>query len=200
MNAVTAGKREEFGRRSARVSERQGTPALPEIEVRSACGGHGVFTHTAIAAGARVLEFIGDEVGRAEVARAAAANGHDGYLQVSRDVFLGQSGGADDYVNHSCAPNCYVEFAAGRVWLVALVDIPAGAELYFDYGLTQIDFPFRFNCLCGATSCRGPIGNYDEVPASLMDEYRAKGMVPPHVEAELDARSAPVALNSRARS
>lgn len=160
---------------------------MPEIEVRSACGGHGVFTRSAIAAGARVLEFVGDEVGRAEVTRVAAANGHDGYLQISRDAFLGQSGGADDYVNHSCAPNCYVAFAEGRVWLVALEDIPAGAELYFDYGLTQIDFPFRFNCLCGAARCRGAIGNYDEIPADTLADYRAQRAVPEHVEDLLGA-------------
>lgn len=172
----------------------------PQVEVRASHGGHGVFALESVTAGTRILEFVGPRVGRRVVERAAADGDGDGFLQIGVDEFYALSGGADDFVNHSCAPNTHIESEAGLFYLVASRDIAAGDELYFDYGLTQIAFPFRFNCLCGAASCRGPIGNYDEVPTALMNEYRAKGMVPPHVEAVMDARSPAVALNSRARS
>lgn len=154
--------------------------------MRTVRGGHGVFTQSAIEGRARVLEFVGEQVPRAVVAREAQATGHDGFLQISRDAFLGLSGGADDYVNHSCTPNCFVDFDNGRVWLVALAAIAAGAELYFDYGVTQIDFPFRFYCLCGTSRCRGAIGNYDEIPPETLTVYRAQRVVPGHIEALLD--------------
>lgn len=172
----------------------------PPVEVRASHGGHGVFTLAALAAGTRIMQFVGPRVGREEVERAAAAGTGDGYLQIGLDEFYALSGGADDFVNHSCAPNTHIQNEDGQVYLVASRDIAAQDELHFDYGLTQIDFPFRFRCLCGAAACRGPIGNYDEVPAALMNEYRAKGMVPPHVEALLDARGAARVLNSRSRS
>ena len=162
----------------------------PQVEVRASHGGHGVFVLEPVAAGTRILQFVGPRVGRDEVERAAAAGDGDGYLQIAVDEFYALSGGPDDFVNHSCAPNSHIQGQGGAVYLVASRDIAAGDELYFDYGLTQIAFPFRFSCLCGAAACRGPIGNYDEVPARLMNEYRAKGMVPPHVEAELKARGA----------
>lgn len=162
----------------------------PKVEVRASHGGHGVFAMEAVTAGKRILEFVGPRVGRGEVERAAASGVGDGYLQIGADEFYALSGGPDDFVNHSCAPNTYIHSEAGLFYLVASVDIAAGDELYFDYGVTQIAFPFRFNCLCGAPACRGPIGNYDEIPAALINEYRAKGMVPPHVEAALRADGA----------
>lgn len=158
-----------------------------DIDVRTSCGGRGVFTRTARATGERILEFTGERLVRADVARVAAARGHDGYLQIGPDSFLGLSGGADDYVNHACAPNCYVQFSRHGVYLVALEDIAAGAELFFDYALTQIDFPFRFHCLCGHASCRGEIGNFDEVPAERMHAYRMRRVLPEYIEQALDA-------------
>lgn len=159
----------------------------PQVEVRTSHGGHGVFTRESIEPGVRILEFVGPRVGRDEVERAAAAGLGDGFLQIGVDEFYALSGGADDFVNHSCAPNTHIQSEAGLFYLVASHAIDAGAELYFDYGVTQIAFPFRFNCLCGAAACRGPIGNYDEIPAALLDQYRALGWVPPHVEAALQA-------------
>ena len=170
------------------VSERQMT-RYPQVEVRASHGGHGVFALQPVAAGTRIMEFVGPRVARAEVERAAAAGAGDGYLQVARDEFFALSGGPDDFVNHSCTPNTFIQEAGGAVYLVACRDIGVDEELYFDYGVTQIAFPFRFTCLCGSQACRGPIGNCDEIPPMLLAQYRASGMVPPYVEAALRARA-----------
>ena len=169
------------------VHERQMT-RFPQVEVRPSHGGHGVFALEPVADGTRIMEFVGPRVSRAEVERAAAAGEGDGYLQVAHDEFFALSGGPDDFVNHSCTPNTFVQEASGAVYLAARRDIVVNEELYFDYGVTQIAFPFRFNCLCGAQSCRGPIGNCDEIPLATLAQYRASGMVPPHVEAALRLR------------
>lgn len=159
---------------------------FPTLDIRASCGGHGVFALGPIAAGTRILRFTGERVDREVVAAAAdGGDGHDGFLQIDDDVYLGLSGGADDYVNHSCEPNCYVAVERDGIHLVALTDIAAGAELFFDYGVTQIDFPFRFRCLCGSAACRGEIGNYDEIPPATLARYRARDMIPPHVRLAL---------------
>lgn len=160
---------------------------FPQVEVRSSHGGHGVFALQSVAAGTRVMEFTGPRVRRGEVERAAAAGLGDGFLQIGVDEFFALSGGPDDFVNHACAPNSYIQSEGGIVYLIARRAIVAGEELYFDYGVTQIAFPFRFQCRCGASDCRGPIGNYDEIPDTKLADYRAKGMVPPHIEGELRA-------------
>lgn len=144
-----------------------------------------MFALEPLAVGQRILQFIGPLCGREDVVRAQAAGVGDGFLQIARDQFYALSGGPDDFVNHSCAPNAYIRFDHDGVFLVAREAIDAGAELYFDYGVTQIDFPFRFDCLCGTPRCRGPIGNCDELPAATLAEYRAAGMVPTYIEAEL---------------
>ena len=157
----------------------------PTIEVKESCGGLGVFAVDAIAAGTAVMEFVGERFERAAVECAAAAGGSDGFLQAGLDTFVGLSGSADDFVNHSCRPNCYIQFRGEDIFLIALTAIAAGEELFFDYGVTQVDFPFRFECVCGSAECRGEIGNFDEIPLARLRYYRTHGAVPAHVEALL---------------
>lgn len=158
------------------------------IEIRSAVEGRGVFAVAVIPRGATILTFQGPRHDRPAVERAAAEGAHDGFLQAGTDVFIGLSGGPDDFVNHACEPNCYVRYGVRRTTLRALRRIVAGEELTFDYGLTQIAFPFRFPCRCQAAGCRGEIGDCDEIPADLIEVYRRAGAVPDYVEASLAAR------------
>jgi len=155
------------------------------VQVGPSDGGRGVFALEAFRRGQRILKFGGAPYDRAYVETAAAAGLRDVYLQVARDRFLGPSGGPDDLVNHSCHPNTYVSFDSDGVYLVACAAIAMGEELFFDYGLTQIRFPFRFDCLCGTDRCRGSIGDCHELPAAVLAEYRNAGMVPRHIEDEL---------------
>jgi SET domain-containing protein len=61
-------------------------------------------------------------------------------------------------INHSCAPNCRAEVVRGRIWIVARTDIPAGAELTFDYGFSLAEGRLH-PCRCGAARCAGFIVN-----------------------------------------
>jgi len=58
--------------------------------------GRGVFARDQIRAGEPILTFSGPLLNRAEVRE------EDYHLQVDADLYLGASGEADDYVNHSC--------------------------------------------------------------------------------------------------
>lgn len=64
-------------------------------------------------------------------------------------------------MNHSCQPNCETQKwtvnGDTRVGLFALVDIPAGAELTFNYNLECVG-PDKKPCMCGAPNCSGFIG------------------------------------------
>lgn len=166
---------------------------LSRIGIRASRTGHGVYALSALAARRRVLEFGGPRVSAAAVASSAAAGEPDVYLQIGLGDFLGRSGLADDFVNHCCVPNCFVEVAADGVYLVTLTEIAAGTELNFDYGITQLAFPFRFRCLCGSAQCRGEVGNCDEIPPARLAYYRAAGAIPRFVLARLDG-TAPAAV------
>src|SRR3990172_3489451 len=108
--------------------------------------GRGVFAREQIHAGEPIFTFTGQLLKRAEVRE------QDYHLQVGADLYLGASGEADYYVNHSCEPNA--GFRDGLV-LVARRDISTGEEITWDYStaIDEDDFP-GFACCCGATACR----------------------------------------------
>lgn len=153
------------------------------------CGGeHGVFAIAPIDAASVIMSFTGAIYRRQRVLDAARRGEHDGFLQVALNRFIGLSGDADDYVNHACDPNCYVAIADSGVQLRARRTIAPGEELSFDYRVTQVDFPLRFACRCGAAACGGDIGNCDEIPPRQLAQYLAEGIVPAWVSSWLAAR------------
>ena len=128
----------------------------PQVEVRACHGGHGVFVLEPVVTGARILEFVGPRVGRRVVERAAAAGDGDGFLQIGEHEFYALSGGADDFVNHSCAPNCEVQVIRGHIWIVAFRDLAPGEELTYDYSFDYTEWRDH-PCRCGAKECAGYI-------------------------------------------
>jgi len=126
--------------------------------------GRGVFAHEQILAGETILTFTGPLLKRAEVRE------EDYHLQVDADLYLGASGEADDYVNHSCEPNA--GFRDGLV-LVARRDISAEEEITWDYStaIDEEDFP-GFACCCGATACRGAVRSFRHLDPDTRERLR----------------------------
>lgn len=60
------------------------------------------------------------------------------------------------FLNHSCAPNAFLR---GRT-LLARTDIPAFAEVTFDYHTTEWDLASPFPCGCGARDCVGVVRGF----------------------------------------
>jgi SET domain-containing protein len=118
----------------------------------SAQHGRGVFAHEPIRAGEVILVFTGPLRTRAELRE------DDYHLQIGDDLYLGASGEADDYVNHSCEPNA--GFCDGLT-LVARRDIRPEEEITWDYStaIDEADFA-GFVCSCGAGSCRGQVRSF----------------------------------------
>jgi SET domain-containing protein len=144
------------------------TPAAVRL-ARSGLHGYGLFARTDLARGARIIEYVGELITKAEADRrddqrlARLAAGGDGCVYIYE---LNQRHDIDGRVpwnlarriNHSCDPNCETQVVRGRIWIVALRDIPAGEELTYDY---RFDFTeWRDHpCRCGAPGCVGYIVN-----------------------------------------
>lgn len=130
------------------------------------CGkGRGVFAGQPFKKGALVLEFLG------EVRDVSELNDLTHALQIGPRDFLTASGGIDDYVNHSCRPNCGIRVDNGRVILFALRDIRVGEEILFDYSTTQSGGYWEMDCQCGVPTCRGRIGDFKDLPTEHQQFY-----------------------------
>jgi len=114
--------------------------------------GLGVFAISPIHRGEPILDFTGPRKTREELQEG------EYHLQIGEHLYLGASGEADDYVNHSCEPNAGFR---GSLVLVAKRDIPAGEEITWDYStaIDEPDFP-GFPCQCGLSSCRGTVHSF----------------------------------------
>ena len=137
------------------------------LQVRkSGVHGKGVFALRPFDQGDTIIEYVGEVIGWDE---AIARHPHDPsqpdhtfyfHLDDEQVIDGGVGGNASRWINHSCEPNVEADDASGRVFLLALHDIQAGEELFFDYGLV-LDERYtpavkkRFACHCGAADCRG---------------------------------------------
>lgn len=138
----------------------------------SAIHGRGVFARVAIPEGTRIVEYLGERITKEESKRreeerlARLRAGGDGSVYIfdlneTWDLDGRQRGNLARWINHSCAPNCQAETVDDRIWIFAKRDIPAGAELTFDYGYS-FDECRDHPCRCGAPGCPGFIVNrYD---------------------------------------
>ncbi|WP_085317946.1 SET domain-containing protein [Derxia lacustris] len=145
--------------------------AQRKIVVRqSKIHGRGVFAGRDLDKGERLIEYKGERISWDE---AIARHPHDPanpfhtfYFDVDDGVIDGGVGGnSSRYINHSCNPNCTAVTEPGpdglqHVFIEARRAIPAGSELFFDYGLVidgRITKQLRedYRCLCGSKNCRG---------------------------------------------
>jgi SET domain-containing protein len=125
--------------------------------------GKGVFARRALESGEPIMTFTGPLLHRSQL------DPNDYHLQVGEELYLGASGSADDYVNHSCNPNAGFQ---GLV-LVALRDIDADEEITWDYStaIDEADFD-GFPCACGAPGCRGAVRSFRNLPAAVQTRLR----------------------------
>jgi hypothetical protein len=93
--------------------------------------------------------------------------------------------GEGDYVNHSCNPNAGL---SGQIGLVAMRDIKIGEEVCFDYAMCDTMPYDEFECLCGASTCRGKVGGTDWQRPELQKRYA--GFFSPHVQRLIDRMKA----------
>jgi uncharacterized protein len=142
-------------------------PQPAAIEVRaSALHGMGVFAARRIAAGTRILEYLGERVSHAEADRRYQhkdpADNHTFLFIVDARTVIdaGVSGNEARFINHACDPNCESVIEDARVFIDALRTIEPGEELTYDYQIQREpddppDVDAVFACRCGGHRCRG---------------------------------------------
>jgi len=157
------------------------TPVNARLEIRdSPLHGRGVFARAPIAAGTRLLEYTGERIRKAEALRRCQAG--NVYLIGLDDVWdidgaVGENPAR--FINHSCAPNCEALIeeevtlqlgkaaprqprelncqgmsSASHIFIDAVRDLAAGAELTFNYGYDLVNY-HEHPCRCGAADCVG---------------------------------------------
>jgi SET domain-containing protein len=135
---------------------------------RSGVHGKGMFAVQDLAEGETLIEYVGEVISWKEALRRHPHDptdpNHTFYFHVDeKHVIDAKHGGnSSRWINHSCAPNCEADEQKGRVFIKALRNIPAGDELFYDYGLI-IDAKYtkklkaEYPCWCGAPTCRGTL-------------------------------------------
>jgi SET domain-containing protein len=111
-------------------------PAL--VRKRSPVHGRGVFAAAPIAKNTRIIDYAGELVRNSESEAREERYLAEGCIWVfrvnrawSRDAAVG--GNLSRFINHSCAPNCWIEIAGTTIWIRASRTIAAGEELTYDY-------------------------------------------------------------------
>ena len=135
---------------------------------RSGVHGKGMFAVQDLAEGETLIEYVGEIISWKEALRRHPHDptdpNHTFYFHVDEGHVIDakHGGNSSRWINHSCQPNCEADEQDGRVFIKALHNIPAGDELFYDYGLI-IDMPYtaklkaEYPCWCGASSCRGTL-------------------------------------------
>ncbi len=148
--------------------KRHAATASPYIEVRrSGIHGTGVFAARDVPKGQRVVEYVGEKIGKVEAERRSLAQIRRARRSGGASVFVFELNSRHDidgavpwntarFINHSCSPNCEVEIVRGRIWIVARRRIRAGEELTYDYGYDFDSFE-EHPCRCGSRRCVGYI-------------------------------------------
>ncbi len=153
---------------------------------RSPLHGNGVFALRDIAAGTHILPYTGARITPEEADARHPTNPddpfHTFFFALSGGMVIdgGKKGNDARWINHSCEPNCEAQENADgtRVTIVALRDIAAGEELFYDYGLVIDDdvtdqMKLDYRCLCGSASCRGTmlaLPDESEAPAEPAED------------------------------
>jgi hypothetical protein len=128
----------------------------------SAIHAAGCYTTTPIRKGARVAEYSGRRIPKAEA---------DVLYEKSPITYLFGLGSGDIvidghcaamFINHSCDANCETSEEDGRVWVTAIRNIAAGEEITYDYCLYDGDED-EARCNCGAKKCRGTMYSPEEI-------------------------------------
>ena len=106
--------------------------------VRRTTTGLGLFTREPIAAGKRIIEYVGPIVALAE----ANASGGKYYFELDEKRAIDGSARSNiaRYINHSCRPNAQAfTTTRGRVWIWAKRALRAGEEITINYGREYFD-------------------------------------------------------------
>jgi SET domain-containing protein len=128
----------------------------------SAIHAAGCYTTTAIRKGARVAEYTGARLSKAEADIAYEASPITYLFGLGNGSVVIDGHCMAMFINHSCDANCETSEERGRVWIKAIRPIAAGEEITYDYCLYDGGGD-EAQCNCGAKKCRGTMYSKEEI-------------------------------------
>ena len=128
----------------------------------SAIHAAGCYTTTAIRKGARVAEYTGHRLTKAEADQAYEASPITYLFGLGDGSVVIDGHSTAMFINHSCDANCETSEERGRVWIKAIRPIAADEEITYDYCLYDGGDDEAL-CNCGAKNCRGTMYSKEEV-------------------------------------
>jgi len=125
------------------------------LKVKRAATGLGLFALRPIAAGRRIIEFVGRVITEEEADR----KGGKYLFDLGDGRAIDGSGRANlaRYVNHSCRPNAEAFVSGRRIWIWSKHAIRAGEEITINYGREYFD-EFIRPAGCKCAHCAGARG------------------------------------------
>lgn len=129
----------------------------------SAIHAAGCYTTTPIPKGARVVEYTGPRISKAEADLRYEDSPVTYLFGLGNGRIVIDGHGMAMFINHSCDPNCETTEKNGRVWIEAIRNIAAGEEITYDYCLYDGGDDDEAFCNCGAKKCRGTMYSPREV-------------------------------------
>ncbi len=155
--------------------------------------GYGSFATEMIAKGTAVATFGGLAANRKDLATYPVERQRRS-MQIDFDLYLvgPVTREPGDCINHSCAPNCGMRNASQ---LVAMNDIDKGAEITFDYAMSDTSTYDQFICSCETPHCRGSVSGEDWKRDDVRWSYA--GFFSPHVQRLIDSSTKAHRLSKR---
>lgn len=133
--------------------------------------GRGLFAARPIAAGEAILQLSGRPL---DFSAAVALGDDQCYcLQIGDDQYLDLAS-PGRYVNHSCCPNAGI---IHDTQLIALVAIPAHAEIFYDYSTTMDEHCWTMRCDCRQATCRHVVEDFRVLPDLVRIRYLCLNIV-----------------------
>jgi SET domain-containing protein len=139
--------------------------------------GKGVFATQAITKGSLVLKLTGPQISLQEVYLKGEHQCNP--LQIADEMYIDlEPPGL--LINHHCNPNCGI---LNDDTIIALRDIEAGEEIFYDYSTTISDdfeedgSEFFMPCDCEDIQCRNKIGDFKYLSESKQQYYLSNNTV-----------------------
>ena len=137
--------------------------------------GTGVFATKDIKKNTKIIEYIGEKINKSEGDKRSEkrikkfldskTTGSVYIFELNKKYDIDGSPlyNKARYINHSCEPNCEVDIADNRIWIISIKNIKKGSELSYDYGYEFDKDDYKDHvCKCGSNKCIGFIISSDQ--------------------------------------
>ena len=146
----------------------------------------GAFAVDAIPAQTLFTEIVG-QIYEESAFQQVYNDAQDRFLQIGEHLYLGppkeikEYGTIDEYLNHSCSPNCGITHVKDGYFFKALRNICPAEELTWDYSTWIDESDFSMPCKCQSAVCRGRVLAFRELGNEQKSSYIRAGVVMPYL-------------------